>query len=358
MEINRHTIIKGNTYICRDCNKEFVYQMKYPSVEYGTSLCRDCIKKRRREKVKSTNLKRYGSETYNNREKALNTIKENYGSWDDYANKRTKTIKTNIIKKYGSLNNYHEIRGQKISESLQLFYSDDNNKKDAMEKRKNTNLEKYGVESTTSLKEIQDKIKNSKYKDRNKSDVDREIFKKVCETKIRKYGSISSPKQKESARKLCASKEFKERRKQTCLRKYGTPTYLNLGKHSFKIDGNTFDSSWELAYYIWLKDQNIDFIFKPKAITYIKKDGTEHYYYPDFFTDHYIEIKGDHLIKNGQLINYITGEIMEEKTQCLIDNNVEILTWSSLKPILEEINSKYGENYIWSMRCDAYGKSS
>lgn len=351
-------IVKGKIFFCQDCKKEFVYQMKYPSVAYGTTLCRECIKKRRKQKVEQTNLQLHGSANYTNREKAIKTINEKYGSFEEYAKKRSNTIKNNVIEKYGSWENYQELRSEKISKRLKQYYDNEENKKASLEKRKNTNLKKYGVESTTQLKEVQEKMKESKYKGKNKEEVDREILNKSFNTKIQKYGTLASPKQRESARKLCSSKEFKELRKKSCLRKYGTPTFLNLGKHSFKINGQTFDSSWELAYYIWLKDHDIDFIFKPKAIEYFKKDGSIHYYYPDFFTDHYIEIKGDHLLKNGKLINYITGEIMEEKTQCLLDNNVEILTWSNLKPIINEIELKYGKNYLWTMRCNAYVKSS
>lgn len=345
-------IVKGNKYICECCKKEFVYEMKFPSREYGTSLCRNCIRLKRKEKVEATNLERYGCKTYNNREGAILTINEKYGDWDSYVEKRNESMKNGVIEKYGTVENYQKQRSQKISKKLKEFYSDNSNKKDALEKRKNTNLEKYGVESTTSLKSVQDKIKNAKYAEGNKKDIDKKISEKRNQTMIEKYGSKASQKQLEAARLLCKSNEFKEKRKQTCLRKYGTPTYLNnFGRNSFKINGQTFDSLWELAYFIWLQDHNIDFIFKPKSIKYFKSDGSEHYYYPDFFTDHYIEIKGDHMMKNGKLINYITGEILEEKTQCLIDNNVEILTSSDINPIIEEIELKYGKNYLKSMRC-------
>ena len=345
-------IVKGNKYTCENCKKEFIYKMKYPSREYGTSLCRECIKAKRNEKVKATCLERYGNENFNNRESALKTINEKYGDWDTYVEKRNASIKETIETKYCSSENYQKLRAEKISSNLKEFYKNDDNKKDALNKRKSTNIAKYGVESTTSLKEVQDKIKNSKYCGKDKKDVDSKISEKRNETMIKKYGSKASPKQRESAKKLCSSEEFKEKRKRTCLRKYGTPTYLNnFGRNSFKINGQTFDSLWELAYFIWLQDHNIEFIFKPKGILYKKSDGSEHYYYPDFYTDHYIEIKGDHLIKNGKLVNYITGEVLEEKTECLIKNNVEILTSSDIKPIIKEIELKYGKSYLSSMRC-------
>ena len=65
------------------------------------------------------------------------------------------------------------------------------------------------------------------------------LSEKHNETMIKKYGSKVSPKQREAAKKLCSSEEFKEKRKRTCLRKYGTPTYLNnFGRNSFKINND------------------------------------------------------------------------------------------------------------------------
>lgn len=77
-----------------------------------------------------------------------------------------------------------------------------------------------------------------------------------------------------------------EKNKQTCMERYGTPTYMPYGSRQFKdrmielygVEHNSqvhefrikqqqkmiynnicFGSSWELALYIWLKDHDIAF---------------------------------------------------------------------------------------------------
>lgn len=49
-------------------------------------------------------------------------------------------------------------------------------------------------------------------------------------------------------------------------------------------NGIIFDSAPELAFYIWLRDHNIQFEYQPKdhLIKY-EVDGVIHTYYPDFF---------------------------------------------------------------------------
>ena len=57
-----------------------------------------------------------------------------------------------------------------------------------------------------------------------------------------------------------------------------------------------FDSSWELAFYIYHKDNNIDIDRCVKSFPYVVNNKT-HYYFPDFIVDNkLIEIKGPHLI--------------------------------------------------------------
>lgn len=59
-----------------------------------------------------------------------------------------------------------------------------------------------------------------------------------------------------------------------------------------------FDSIYEIAYYIWLVDNNIRFKYEPDmSILYIF-DGKQHWYMPDFIVEgKIIEIKGDHFFK-------------------------------------------------------------
>lgn len=46
-----------------------------------------------------------------------------------------------------------------------------------------------------------------------------------------------------------------------------------------------FDSIYEIAYYIWLIDHNIEFKYEPEIrITYLY-EGKDHVYMPDFIVN-------------------------------------------------------------------------
>ena len=74
-----------------------------------------------------------------------------------------------------------------------------------------------------------------------------------------------------------------------------------------------FDSSWELAYYIWLKDHNINFEYHTVILEY-KVNDTTHFYYPDFKVNNELqEIKGTHFFdKDGQLIDPYSKKLLSE----------------------------------------------
>ena len=49
----------------------------------------------------------------------------------------------------------------------------------------------------------------------------------------------------------------------------------------------------ELAYYIWLKDNNIQFEYQPNKVFFYEFKGQTCRYEPDFFVDgEYVELKG------------------------------------------------------------------
>jgi len=115
----------------------------------------------------------------------------------------------------------------------------------------------------------------------------------------------------------------------------------------YKYNDILFDSSWEIAYYIWLKDNNIEFTFHENESLEYEFDGKKYHYIPDFKTkEGYIEIKGNHLLRYMQVTN--TKEYAKYK--CMIDNKVSIISYKEIKPILEYIQSKYGKDYLQSFR--------
>lgn len=208
--------------------------------------------------------------------------------------------------------------------------------KNSNKKRKTTNLQKWGVENPFQAEVIKEKIK---------------------ETNLSTIG-VENPMQ---------LKETVDKIKQTCKDKYGDENYRNCDKiketriskygsylsldaisktHKKYIYNNVkFDSSWELAYYIWLKDNNIQFEYHSVILEYTVNDK-KHFYYPDFkVNNELVEIKGSYLLdENMILINPVTKEKLYEKTQCLKDNNVKIITDCS--EYLNYIIEKYGKHYL------------
>ena len=173
------------------------------------------------------------------------------------------------------------------------------------EKTKQTCIERYGADSPFKSKQVCDKIK---------------------QTCIERYGvdnpfkfSYFQNKAKETNKKNhnglynSQTKEWSELTK-------------TKRKRLYKYDEIIFDSSWELVYYFYLKNNNIPFKYHPVSIEY-KKNNIKKFYEPDFLVyNRFVELKGGHLLKDGVLYNPFTKEKYFEKTKCLKDNNVLLLT--------------------------------
>lgn len=171
-----------------------------------------------------------------------------------------------------------------------------------------------------------------------------ECRKKLENKILEKYG-VTNPSQAD---------EIKFKKEQTILKNYGVtnPNYSKIiqsykTKHYY-YNNIMFDSSWELAYYIWLKDNNIEFEYQPNISFEYIKDNKIHRYYPDFKVNNELqEIKGTHFFdKDGQLIDPYSKKLLSEKYKCMQDNNIKILKENDIKPILEYIFEKYGRKYL------------
>ena len=181
------------TFVCENCGRKVTVQERsYKNL----NLCGGCkISKTKQswtdEKNKEVNAKR---------EK---TSLAKYGVRNPGASQLAKDHqKQTMIKNYGSVKNGY---------------------KHHQEKRKETLLEKYGVDNNAKRTDVKEKTKN---------------------TLIKKYGSVKN-----------AYKARLENIRKTMVDHYGVTT--NLVFITFKkyfYDETYFDSSWELAYYIWLKD--------------------------------------------------------------------------------------------------------
>lgn len=72
-------------------------------------------------------------------------------------------------------------------------------------------------------------------------------------------------------------------------------------KRRYAYDNKKFDSSWELCYYIWLKDHDISFTYPCKDTIAYECDGKQHLYFPDFIVEgRYVEIKGKQFLDESK----------------------------------------------------------
>lgn len=161
----------------------------------------------------------------------------------------------------------------------------------------------------------------------------KEIKYKKEQTNIKKYGVKNSF--------LIKDENGIEKRIKTYLKLYG---YDHPTMVKYKYNELYFDSSWELAYYIWLKDHNVKFEYHPQPIPYYwAGDNKTHNYYPDFKLNNkdYVEIKRPDLYENMK--NDI-GSKENAKFNKMIGLNVKIYT--DCKFFLTYIEKHYGINYL------------
>lgn len=108
-----------------------------------------------------------------------------------------------------------------------------------------------------------------------------------------------------------------------------------------------FDSSWEVAYYIWLVDNCKTFSFHDIEPIEYEYNGKKFNYLADFKTDTgLVEIKGSHLLSWMKQENTKSNA----KYKCMLEHNVTIISDKEIKPILEYIQTKYGKDYLKQFR--------
>lgn len=122
--------------------------------------------------------------------------------------------------------------------------------------------------------------------------------------------------------------------------------------YRYIYNGIKFDSQPELAYYIWLTDNKIQFEYQPSVHIEYQINGEIHVYIPDFkIGDRLIEIKGDQYLdkESGAWIcpyDRSKDELYEAKHQCCLSNNVQILYSCDYQRYIDYVNQKYGKKYL------------
>ena len=304
---SKENLLKANSLICSRCQRNQSYIDIYGSKENYL--------KHRKQKYKE------------------NTGYENAGQMPDHANK----INTKLIDKHGSLQKAYLIRNEKSKKTCLKKYGVENafsSGSKFIDKKNNTIKEKYGVENIFQLSETKEKIKKTCLEKYGVDNPQKSLIikEKVKQTNVIKYGVVC-PLQDE---------EIKQKSKKTMLEKYGVEFGWQLPRYGFyEYKSIAFDSSWELAFWIYHEDNNIKIERNYKGFEYILNNKNR-IFYPDFLINNIrlIEIKGDYL-KEG-----IFEEIFLEKKKICEKNNIEILSFNEIKFYLEYIKNKYGLNHL------------
>lgn len=227
-------------------------------------------------------------------------------------------------------------------------------------KIENTMIHNYGVRYYTissKFKEQAENTKQIKYNDKNYTNREKSL-----ETTIRNNGGVGfssvsiSDKFKKTMKQVYGveyamqSDLIKTNYESNLYSKYGVRNPLQCKeirdktKKKYFYNGIYFDSSWEIAFYIYLKDHNIRFKYHPICIDYFYPgDGKIHKYEVDFklFNNSYVEIKNIHLLNN---MKKNKESIEHYKYKCMLENNVKIIIDCS--KYIDYVKQKYGKNYI------------
>lgn len=192
------------------------------------------------------------------------------------------------------------------------------------DKMRKTNLKKYGVENVFQADEIKTKLMS---------------------TCLERYGNEHYTKTDDYLRKTT----------QTCQSKYSTnfycqsEAYAKTAHKKYNYNDLIFDSSWELALWIYAKDHDEKIERIPVRLEF-ELNGDTHYCLPDFeYKGKLIEIKGAQFIKNGKFIcpyDESKNELFEAKQNCLIEHNVQIWTKHNIQFALDYVKNTYGKSYL------------
>lgn len=294
------------TYICNNCGKEFKRKRDFEEGE--EVLCRGC------------QISKYYKD---NPEKSI---------------ERQKKSQLTSLKKYGTSNpaKSNEIK-KKISQNISDAYND--RKEDILNKRTSTNKERFGYNFPAQNKEI---------------------LNKGLETQRSRQGCIGweNKELQKSAEERAHSPESNEKRKNTSIKNYGVYSVVGSSGNSnrlkgYEYDSLRFDSGWELAIYVWCKDNDVPVVYHPNFhFTYEDENGNEHIYWPDFLIKgQFYETKGDQFFNDkDEPYNKYTKTFWWSKYNALTKNNVKILRKADMIPYLKYVNDTYGKDFIKSFK--------
>lgn len=187
-------------------------------------------------------------------------------------------------------------------------------------------------------------------------------------TSIKKYGVKNNMQCEKGKAEYCKSikekygtdwylstEDSKEKRKNTNNKKYrcNAPAQVRefriKQQYRYMYDNISFDSSPEIALYIWLKDNNIDFEYNPNVRYEYSVNDSVKYYFPDFRIEgYYYELKGPQFIENDKWIcpwDRSRDYEYEEKHKCVISNNVKIIQSKEYNIYCDYCKNKFNDSH-------------
>ena len=267
---------KPQKLTCQHCGREYLWEDKGNWNENNEQVklcgknssnfvvnskkycCYECGKADRREKVRKTNLERYGNENAMKSEAVKNRLKDSLRNIpiekkEEYVKKRVETRRQKIdeISQNISLGlkKAHQERGQEIRE-----------------KTRQTCLKRYGVTSTNKLESMKEKSRDTCLKKYGTDYAiqNKEMREKIEKTNLEKYGTKIASCNKEIANKIrtkLTTKSEEERKiiqkkiRQTNLEKYGVEYFCLTDKAR---NGLTCISKPNKRFQATLKKHDID----------------------------------------------------------------------------------------------------
>lgn len=322
--------------ICEKCKCQFSVDKKTAAKHKDNILCRNCRisetkknksddeKQKIEEKRKSTCKDRFGVDCCFNTEKSRDALKRT--DW----NKRNIKSKSTKKEKYGDENFNNK---EKSLKTMTNKYGQHSSKDDTVkEKKSKTCSERFGGNSPICNNRIRKQAEATKLrKYGNKNNIE-----KAKVTWLSKYSVDNPMKCRDIIQKALETKHF------NVLRKRGL-IYNNI----------YFDSTWELAYYIWLTDNKKDFTYQPQpSLLYIDENSIERQYYPDFLVDgQLIEIKGSQFFnEKDEPYNLYRKEYWWHKYNFLIKHKIYIMREKEAFMYVKYVNEKYGKDYLKSFK--------
>jgi hypothetical protein len=275
----------------------------------------------RNEKIRQTNLERYGVESYSQTDEYLSKVKQ-----------------TNLDR-YG-VENYSQ---------TEEFSS----------KVKKTNLERYGVENPMMLDEFKEKMVNGVFKKHGVESYSQteEYLSKVKKTNLERYGvdhpmklpeirdkQIRTNQERYGVNSYSQTEEYLSKVKKTNLERYGVENYSQTNDFAEKIRQTNLERYGVNSY-----SQTEEYLSKVKK-TNLERYGVENYFQSDEFKRQFIEIMNskygaNHPMKSTEVLSSV--------------KSTNVLRYGVEYPIQsEDIKEKIKQTNLERYGVDSYPKTS